>query len=35
VFAQVAPGNVSSLRAVLAGGFTPIGAEILFARPAP
>ncbi|HEX6424965.1 MAG TPA: GNAT family N-acetyltransferase [Acidimicrobiales bacterium] len=36
VFAQVAPGNVPSLRAVLAaGGFTPVGAEILFARPAP
>ena len=34
VFVQVAPGNVPSLRAVLAaGGFTPIGGEILFARP--
>jgi hypothetical protein len=32
---QVAPGNVPSLRAVLAaGGFAPIGGEILFARPA-
>ena len=31
VYVQVAPGNVSSLRAVLAaGGFTPIGGEILF-----
>ena len=31
VYLQVAPGNVSSLRAVLAaGGFTPIGGEILF-----
>jgi hypothetical protein len=30
VFVQVAPGNVSSIRAVLAaGGFTPIGAEVL------
>jgi hypothetical protein len=35
VFVQVAPGNVPSLRAVLAaGGFAPIGGEILFARPA-
>lgn len=35
VFVQVAPGNVPSLRAVLAaGGFTPIGGEILFALPA-
>lgn len=32
VFVQVAPGNVSSTRAVLAaGGFVPIGAEVLFA----
>jgi len=30
VFAQVAPGNASSLRAVLAAGFRPIGAEVLF-----
>jgi GNAT superfamily N-acetyltransferase len=31
VFVQVAPGNVSSLRAVLAaGGFAPIGAEVLY-----
>ncbi len=31
VFVQVAPGNVTSLRAVLrAGGFTPVGGEILF-----
>ncbi|MBK9181134.1 MAG: GNAT family N-acetyltransferase [Acidimicrobiales bacterium] len=31
VFVQVAPGNVPSLRAVLrAGGFTPVGGEILF-----
>jgi hypothetical protein len=31
LFVQVAPGNVPSLRAVLAaGGFTPIGGEILF-----
>jgi GNAT superfamily N-acetyltransferase len=34
LFVQVAPGNVPSLRAVLAaGGFTPIGGEILLARP--
>jgi hypothetical protein len=33
VYVQVAPGNVPSLRAVLAaGGFTPVGGEILFAR---
>jgi GNAT superfamily N-acetyltransferase len=31
VWAQVAPGNVPSLRAVLAAGFTPVGAELLFA----
>lgn len=32
VFLQVAPGNVSSMRAVLAaGGFRPVGAEVLFA----
>jgi hypothetical protein len=30
LFMQVAAGNVASLRAVLAGGFAPIGAEILF-----
>jgi GNAT superfamily N-acetyltransferase len=28
LFAQVAPGNASSLRAVLACGFKPIGAEV-------
>jgi GNAT superfamily N-acetyltransferase len=32
VFAQVAPGNAASLRAFLAAGFSPIGAEVLFAR---
>jgi hypothetical protein len=32
VFAQVAPGNAASLRAFLAAGFTPIGAEVLFLR---
>jgi GNAT superfamily N-acetyltransferase len=36
VFVQVAPGNVSSLRAVLAaGGFHPIGAEVLYAVGKP
>ena len=29
VFAQVAPGNASSLRAFLSCGFVPIGAETL------
>lgn len=32
LFAQVAPGNVASLRAFLAAGFRPIGAEVLFLR---
>lgn len=32
VFAQVAPGNAASLRAVLAAGYRPIGAEALFLR---
>jgi hypothetical protein len=32
LFAQVAPGNVASLRAVEAAGFRPIGAEVLFHR---
>ena len=32
VFMQVAPGNVASLRAVLAAGFHPIGAEVLFLK---
>jgi GNAT superfamily N-acetyltransferase len=30
VFAQIAPGNVSSLRAALAAGYRPVAAEILF-----
>jgi GNAT superfamily N-acetyltransferase len=29
VFLQVSPGNVASLHAVLAAGFTPIGSEVL------
>src|SRR4029453_10676728 len=32
VFAQVAPGNVASLRVVAAAGFRPLGAEVLFHR---
>jgi hypothetical protein len=32
LFAQVAPGNVASVRAVLAAGFHPIGGEVLFPR---
>jgi hypothetical protein len=32
VWAQVAPGNAASLRAVVAAGFRPVGAEILFVR---
>jgi hypothetical protein len=30
VWAQVAPGNASSLRAFLAAGFEPVGSEVLF-----
>lgn len=30
LFAQAAPGNAASVRAVLAAGFRPIGAEVLF-----
>jgi hypothetical protein len=30
VFAQTAPGNAASLRALLAAGFAPIGGEMLF-----
>ena len=32
LFAQVAPGNVASLRVLLAAGFRPVGAEVLFLR---
>jgi GNAT superfamily N-acetyltransferase len=32
LWAQIAPGNASSLRAVLAAGFVPVAAEVLFAR---
>jgi GNAT superfamily N-acetyltransferase len=33
LFAQVAPGNVASLRAFLRAGYRPICAEVLFLRP--
>jgi GNAT superfamily N-acetyltransferase len=33
VFAQVAPGNSTSLRATLAAGYTPVGGEVLLPRP--
>ncbi len=33
IWAQVAPGNAASLRAVLAAGFRPVGAEVLFTKP--
>ncbi len=33
LWAQVVPGNAASLRAVLAAGFVPVGAEMLFPRP--
>jgi GNAT superfamily N-acetyltransferase len=32
VFAQVSPGNVASTRAVLAAGYRPVCAEVLFTR---
>jgi GNAT superfamily N-acetyltransferase len=34
LFGQVAPGNAASLRALGAAGFVPVGAEVLFPRPA-
>ena len=33
LFAQVAPGNVASLRALLGAGYRPIGGEVLFFGP--
>jgi hypothetical protein len=33
LFAQVSPGNAASLRAFLAAGYRPIGAEVLFLKP--
>jgi RimJ/RimL family protein N-acetyltransferase len=35
LFAQVAPGNAASLRAFLAAGYRPIGAEVLFLKDQP
>lgn len=35
LWAQVHPANVSSLRAFLAAGFRPVGAEVLFTRVTP
>ena len=32
VWAQVAPGNTASVRAMIGAGFKPVGAEILFVR---
>jgi hypothetical protein len=32
LFAQVSPGNAASVRSILAAGYRPIGAEVLFAR---
>jgi GNAT superfamily N-acetyltransferase len=32
LWAQVAPGNAASLRAVLAAGYVPVAAEVLFPR---
>lgn len=33
MWAQVAPGNAASVRAFLAAGYQPVGAEVLFPRP--
>jgi hypothetical protein len=33
LWAQVAPGNASSLRAFLAAGYAPVGSEILLTPP--
>jgi hypothetical protein len=35
VWAQVAPGNAASIRAALAAGFRPMGAEVLLWPPSP
>jgi GNAT superfamily N-acetyltransferase len=35
LFAQVAPGNAASLRAFVAAGYRPIGAEVLFLKDQP
>jgi RimJ/RimL family protein N-acetyltransferase len=34
LWAQVAPGNAASLRALVAAGFVPVGVEVLFPRSA-
>jgi hypothetical protein len=34
LFAQVTPGNVASLRALLAAGYVPVGSEVLFPKKA-
>jgi len=33
LFAQTAPGNAASLRALLSAGFRPVGSEVLFFSP--
>ncbi|HKN96305.1 MAG TPA: hypothetical protein VJX10_04235, partial [Pseudonocardiaceae bacterium] len=35
VWAQAAPGNAASVRAALAAGFRPVGAEVLLRPPSP
>lgn len=35
LWGQVAPGNAASLRSLIAAGFKPVGAEVLFPRAAP
>ena len=35
VWAQIAPGNASSLRAFLAAGYVPVGSEVLLMPPGP
>jgi GNAT superfamily N-acetyltransferase len=35
VWAQCAPGNAASLRALLAAGYTPVGSEVLLLPPSP
>jgi GNAT superfamily N-acetyltransferase len=35
IFLQVAPGNAASVWAIIAGGFSPIGSEVLFVRRGP
>jgi RimJ/RimL family protein N-acetyltransferase len=32
LWAQIAPGNAASVRAFLAAGFRPVGAEVLLTR---